>query len=115
MKLNPTEFSRIAKALADPQRWEILEQTAAAGELCCSTIVAQSAVSQATISHHLKELTTAGLLVRRRDGQFGYYRFQPEVVEAYLDELKRRLRLGRPFPSPGVAEPADSEEGPELW
>ena len=93
MKLTASDFSRIAKALADPQRCEILERIAA-GELCCSEIVAECAVSQATISHHLKELATAGLLERRKKGQFAYFNFRPEVMAAYLEELGRRMRLG---------------------
>ena len=94
MRLNDTEFMRVAKALADSQRCEILQRTASAGELCCSAIVSDCGVSQATISHHLKELHTAGLLDRRKDGQFAYYRFRPDTMTAYLDELRRRLRMG---------------------
>jgi ArsR family transcriptional regulator, arsenate/arsenite/antimonite-responsive transcriptional repressor len=93
MKLADQEFSRIAKALADPQRCEILERAAAAGEMCCSDMVAECHVSQATISHHLKELATAGLLERRKEGQFAYFRFRPEIMSAYLEELGRRMRL----------------------
>jgi DNA-binding transcriptional ArsR family regulator len=48
---------------------------------------------QATISHHLKELHVAGLIERRKQGQFAYYRFRPEAMTAYLDELKRRMRV----------------------
>jgi ArsR family transcriptional regulator len=92
--LSEGEFERIAKALADPQRCEILQRTASAGELCCSNIVAACAVSQATISHHLKELATAGLLERRKDGQFAYYSFKREVMAAYLEELSSRMQLG---------------------
>jgi ArsR family transcriptional regulator len=55
--------------------------------------VAACAVSQATISHHLKELATAGLLERRKDGQFAYYSFKREVMAAYLDELSTRMLL----------------------
>jgi DNA-binding transcriptional ArsR family regulator len=91
--LSATEFWRIAKALADPQRCQILERAAAAGELSCSHIVAACEVSQATISHHLKELTTAGLLERWRDGQFVRYRFHAEVLISYTDELHRRMRV----------------------
>jgi DNA-binding transcriptional ArsR family regulator len=83
-------FARIAKALADPQRCEILECIAAAGELSCAAIHEKFRVSQATISHHLKELATAGLLERRKEGQFGYYRFLPDALRAYVDELGTR-------------------------
>lgn len=93
MRLNEQEFSRVAKALADPQRCEILQRMAATGELCCSAIVADCGVTQATISHHLKELHVAGLIERRKQGQFAYYRFRPEAMSAYLDELKRRMRV----------------------
>ena len=106
MKLDEAQFSRIAKALADPQRCEILERTAA-GELCCSEIVAECAVSQATISHHLKELATAGLLERRKKGQFAYFQFRPEVMSAYLDELGRRMRLGSRSPQTRTAKETD--------
>lgn len=98
--LTPAEFGRIAKALSDPQRCEILEMTAAAGELCCAAIVAAFPVSQATISHHLKELATASLLERRKDGQYAYYRFRPEIMEAYLGELRRRMCLASRAPAP---------------
>jgi thioredoxin 1 len=91
MNLSAAEFARIAKALADPQRCEILELAATKGELSCTTFFASFPVSQATVSHHLKELATAGLLDRRKDGQFAYYRYQPDTMAAYLDELKRRM------------------------
>ncbi len=86
-------FERIAKALADSQRCSILERIASTKELCCSDIVDQCAVSQATISHHLKELVTADLVERRKDGQFAYFRFRSEVMAAYLVELQRRLAM----------------------
>ena len=104
VKLSETDFSRIAKALADPQRCEILQRMASTDELCCSAIVDCCGVSQATISHHLKELNVAGLLERRKQGQFAYYRFRPEVMNAYLDELRRRMRLpATPARKPGGA------------
>ena len=108
MKLDNAAFDRIAKALADPQRCAVLQRTAGAGELCCSAIVAECAVSQATISHHLKELATAGLLERRKEGQFAYYEFQPLVMAAYITELQARMKL------PGVATaPAASAAAPQ--
>ncbi|MBA3707439.1 MAG: winged helix-turn-helix transcriptional regulator [Planctomycetes bacterium] len=86
-------FDRIAKALADGQRCRILEKIAASGELCCSEIVDHCSVSQATISHHLKELVTAELIERRKHGQFAYFRFNQPVMAAYVSELQRRLGL----------------------
>ncbi|MDB5097785.1 MAG: regulatory protein ArsR [Cyanobacteria bacterium RYN_339] len=84
------EMGRVAKALADPQRCEILERLSA-GELCCSDLEAVLPLSQATISHHLKELLEAGLVERRKKGSFGYYRAVPATLEAYMDALRRRF------------------------
>jgi ArsR family transcriptional regulator len=48
-------------------------------------------VTKATISHHLKELVTAGLVDTERDGQFVNARLVPGVIEAYSAELQRRI------------------------
>lgn len=92
--MDALQFTRIAKALADPRRFELLEMIAAADEVACKRMVEAFPVSQATISHHLKELATAGLIEARRDGQCGHYHVLPGVMDAYLAELERRLRVG---------------------
>jgi ArsR family transcriptional regulator len=87
-----TQFQRIAKALADPRRFEILEVIAAAGdEMCCGEVVECFPVAQATVSHHLKELTDAGLIETRAEGQFKLLRARPEVLAEYVGELQRRV------------------------
>ena len=94
--MDRVQFSRIAKALADPRRFELLEMIAGADEVACKRMVELLPVSQATISHHLKELATAGLIEARREGQCGHYRACPGVLAAYTAELERRLRPGAP-------------------
>jgi ArsR family transcriptional regulator len=94
MSSPPTaDFLRVAKALADPQRQELLEKIARAGEVSCSALTGMCPVSQATVSHHLKELVNAGLVERRKEGQYGYYRFVPQRLSAYTEELSRRLGI----------------------
>src|SRR3954470_823455 len=87
------QFQRIAKALADPRRFEILEHIATQGEVGCRRLCGCFPVRQATISHHLKELAVAGLVESRRDGQFVYYRPRPAVLEEYMAELRRRTAV----------------------
>jgi ArsR family transcriptional regulator len=90
--MNATQFQRIAKALADPRRFEILEVIASAGdEMCCGAVVECFPVAQATISHHLKELVEAGLVETRSEGQFKYLSARPEVLAEYISELQRRI------------------------
>jgi ArsR family transcriptional regulator len=87
------QFQRIAKALADQRRVEILEHIAKRGEVGCRRLCGCFPVRQATISHHLKELAGAGLVESRRDGQFVYYRTRPAVIDGYVDELRRRMAV----------------------
>ena len=90
--MDTVHFQRIAKALADPRRFEILEVIAGAGdELCCGSVVECFPVAQATVSHHLKELTSAGLIETRAEGQFKYLRARPDVLTEYINELQRRI------------------------
>jgi ArsR family transcriptional regulator len=91
-QLAPGQFDRIAKALADPRRFALLETIAAARHECAyQKLCTQFPVTKATISHHLKELVSAGLVESTRDGQYVHARVIPGVVEAYADELKRRV------------------------
>ncbi|HEY0405049.1 MAG TPA: metalloregulator ArsR/SmtB family transcription factor [Pyrinomonadaceae bacterium] len=90
--MDAIQFQRIAKALADPRRFEILEVIASAGdEMCCGAVVECFQVAQATVSHHLKELADAGLVETRAEGQFKYLRARPDVLSEYVAELQRRV------------------------
>lgn len=91
VQLLPGQFERIAKALSDPRRFAMLE---AIGQACgCPNqrLCDGFPVSKATISHHLKELVTAGLVETERDGQYMSIRARPEVLKAYTEELMRRV------------------------
>ncbi|HEY5865976.1 MAG TPA: metalloregulator ArsR/SmtB family transcription factor [Candidatus Tectomicrobia bacterium] len=85
--MDQQQMMRITKALADPTRFRILQAIARASESCCSELATRFPVTQATCSQHLKVLTDAGLLTMRREGQFNYYRFMPDTLEAYRGAL----------------------------
>lgn len=91
--MDADQVVRIHKALADPRRMEILERIAAGEEMACSEINAEFPITQATISHHLKELQTAGLIDLRKESKFHYYRFRRDVWTEYQKEMARRLGL----------------------
>ena len=99
------QFQRIAKALADPRRFEILEHIAKQSEVGCRRLCGCFPVRQATISHHLKELAGAGLVESRRDGQFVYYRTRPEVLDTYMSELRRKMAVQGAVPAARSSEP----------
>jgi ArsR family transcriptional regulator len=89
------QFNRINRALADRRRMDILERIAGQKEMACAMLTSESAVSQPTLSHHLKELSTAGLIKPRREAKFCFYRFDRSVWGEYLAEMRRRIPMRR--------------------
>ncbi len=67
-------------ALADPTRRAILSRLMR-GEASVNELVAPFALSQPTISKHLKVLTRAGLIERRKDAQFRHCRLDAKRLE----------------------------------
>lgn len=84
-------YAKVFKALADETRLRILEQLAGAGApMCACHIEGCCDLAQPTVSHHLKVLREAGLIVGERRGTWIYYSLNREVVAA-LPELLARL------------------------
>jgi ArsR family transcriptional regulator, arsenate/arsenite/antimonite-responsive transcriptional repressor len=91
IELAPGQFERIAKALADPRRFSMLEAISSQLECPNQALCNDFPVSKATVSHHLKELVQAGLVEPEREGQCVTYRARQDVVNAYAAEVIRRL------------------------
>ena len=87
LQLEETQFRAIARALADPRRFAILEQIAASGSLPCSALVHSEPITPATISHHLKELSEAGLIAAERTGRTMRLTFLRRTWKAYQARL----------------------------
>ena len=72
------------KALADPVRLRLLSLIAShdGGEACVCDLNDAFALSQPTISHHLKVLNEAGLVSRDKRGVWVYYRARVDALSA---------------------------------
>jgi ArsR family transcriptional regulator len=94
----------ILKALADPKRFELLERLARAScPLTCSAVRPGLAISPATLSHHMKELETAGLIEVTREGKFHFLSLRPDVLDSLVASLDQLRGAGCPTP-PGAPE-----------
>lgn len=63
------ELARIFKVLAHPARIAILEYISKQNSCICNDIVEEIGLAQATISQHLKELKSIGLLQGQVEGK----------------------------------------------
>jgi ArsR family transcriptional regulator len=78
----------ILKALADPKRFELLERIAKSQcPLGCSEARSALAISPATLSHHVKELQTAGLVDVQREGKFIFLSLRPGVLQQLISAV----------------------------
>ena len=68
----------LLSALADPVRLSIVRQLAAADDVCACDFTECCTVSQPTISHHLKVLREAGVVVSERQGTNIVYSLSPD-------------------------------------
>ena len=88
------EMAKIAKALAHPARIAILEHLLKVNECICGEIVSELPLAQATVSQHLKEMKTAGIIKGTIDGNSICYCADEKTIEKlhlYFKEISTKL------------------------
>ena len=91
--LSAEEASRLArmfKALGDPTRVRLLSLIAAQPEreACICDLTDPVGLSQPTVSHHMKQLVDAGLVVREQRGRWAFYRLVDDTLVALSAALR---------------------------
>lgn len=93
------EQNRLAvlfKALAHPARIAILQQIIQANACICGDLVNELGLAQATISQHLKELKTAGIIQGTIEGVSVCYCINPTVWQELGTQMNTLLKAYKP-------------------
>jgi ArsR family transcriptional regulator len=94
---------KIAKALSDPIRYQIMmilihgdaKCCKATGEddqhvgLCNCEIMARLDLIQSRVSYHMKELVEAGLVIEEPRGKWKHYFINAKTIRAYVEQLNQ--------------------------
>jgi ArsR family transcriptional regulator len=72
---------QLLQALADPTRLAIVRELASEPEICACDLTDCCGVRQPTVSHHLKVLREAGVVLAERQGTWIYYRLDPTAAD----------------------------------
>ena len=82
------KVERISKALSDPSRICILQELRnKANCLYCNEIADFIDLAQPSISHHVKQLADADLIVVEKEGRNVKYKLNQVVLEEYVQFL----------------------------
>lgn len=89
-KLDLKKIGKISKALGDPFRLKMMDMIKKQKNHCqCTIIVETLNLAQSTISHHLKQLVDADLVIAEKDGRHASYQINKEVLGAYIRFLNQ--------------------------
>ncbi|WP_226376939.1 ArsR/SmtB family transcription factor [Oceanobacillus halotolerans] len=77
------EVGKIYKLLADPNRLQIAYALLLEEELCVCDLANIIEASNATTSHHLRQLYKAGIATYRKEGKLAYY----QLVNQHIKQL----------------------------
>jgi ArsR family transcriptional regulator, arsenate/arsenite/antimonite-responsive transcriptional repressor len=87
--LTEEQTQLIAKALADPRRYEIVKRISECKDpMACESVRECLDISAPTLSHHMRELEIAGLIRPQRTGKFIHYQLRRDVLESFLHKIR---------------------------
>lgn len=81
------EMAAISKALSHPARIAILKALAQKNECICGQLVEVLPLAQSTVSQHLKELKSVGLITGETDGPRSCYCINWKTLEKFLGDF----------------------------
>ncbi|MBU5362038.1 metalloregulator ArsR/SmtB family transcription factor [Enterococcus raffinosus] len=80
------ELSQMLKALADPKRLKIIDLLSC-GSLCACKILDHFDFTQPTLSHHMKVLENAGVVLVTKEGTWHHYQLAERFVDYFIGSM----------------------------
>lgn len=87
MEINEKKAATIFKAFSDENRIRILEQLLT-GEKCACVLLDSLHITQPTLSHHMKILCDADIVISRKEGKWTHYSISKNGGEYAIECLK---------------------------
>ncbi|MDU5337190.1 metalloregulator ArsR/SmtB family transcription factor [Enterococcus sp.] len=84
--MNYEEMSKTLKALADPKRLKIIDLLSC-GSLCACDILDRFEFTQPTLSHHMKVLEAAGVVLVTKKGTWHHYQLTESFVDQFMGSM----------------------------
>ena len=95
--MDTKKITKIMKALSNPNRFELFmeiskrNQSSYEGEDCfVFNIMEKFKIGAPTISHHLRELTNADLIITERKGKFLVARVNEQTLREFTDVINMK-------------------------
>lgn len=86
-ELTRQRTARRFKALADPTRLHVVQLLAQHDELCACKLLPHLGIGQSTLSHHMAQLCSEGIVIPRKDGRWMHYRLNRCAFDILRDVL----------------------------
>lgn len=103
MTLRNDQLVKVAKALSDENRLQILDMLKS-GEKCACVLLDAMKITQPTLSHHMKILCDAGLVRGRKEGRWVHYSIDGDTADEAVQTLRDKLDVN----------PAETGEGKDC-
>ncbi len=87
MEIDEKRAATVFKAFCDENRICILKQLLT-GEKCACVLLDHLQITQPTLSHHMKILCDAGIVISRKEGKWTHYSISKSGVEYAAECLK---------------------------
>lgn len=88
MKISYPRYLPMIKAISDGIRLQIVEMLSC-GPMCACDILESFAITQPTLSYHMKLLAASGLVTAERKGAWMFYSLQTDNFESLLEFLRQ--------------------------